>query len=263
MSFPFRKLLSALIIALLLANYSFARMPKGLMRFQIGYSFPFSTATFKQHSLIYDDYGDNNIDTTFSKDAKSKGGFGVTLGTYIPIVHLTDKSSLNLDIDFMYNLLVWDANAINYDGYDATTNGYVYTTNYTITAATVQMGLPVGVSYKFGGESSLDRGDKLSLSIGTGVYPSLNATVFEDYAGAKFKLQPYLKAELGFFAGVNFKVRALYAFGKLEYINYNSGYSGDTYAYDDAAALTGKSSFLLSVMVMPLSFGWSKSAWWR
>lgn len=263
MYFSLRKLLPVLIVVLLTGSNVFGKMPRGLMRFQIGYSFPFTTATFKQHSLVYDDYGDNNIDTTYSRDVKSKGGFGVTLGTYIPVVHLTEKSCINVDIDFMYNLLVWDANTINYSGYSNTTGQYTYSTNYTITAATIQMGLPIGLSFKAGGEASQDRGDKLSLTLGTGVYPSLNATVFEDYAGAKFKLQPYLKAELGFFAGVNFKVRAFYAFGKLEYINYEDKFSGLTYAYNDEASLTGKSSFLLSVMVMPLSFGWGKEAWWR
>lgn len=258
-----RKFLPILIVCLIVSNYSFAKMPKGLMRFQIGYSFPFTTATFKQHSLTYDDYGDNNLDTTYSRDVRSKGGFGVTLGTYIPIAQLTEKSSLNLDIDFMYNFLVWDAAKVNYSGYDNSTGQYTYSTNYTITSATVQMGLPIGLSFKAGGEASMDRGDKLSFTFGTGVLPTLNATIFDTYTGAKFKLQPYLKAELGFFAGVNFKVRALYAFGKLEYLNYDDSYAGDTYAYQDQASLTSKSSFLLSVMVMPLSFGWSKEAWWR
>jgi hypothetical protein len=261
---PYLKSLGIILLVLLPALvFAQPRIPKGLQRFQIGYSFPMTSATYTTHSLIFDDFGDNNLDTVQSKDVKTKGGFGVTLGTHFPIVQLSDNSCLSISLDYLYNLLVWDADMVKIDGYDATTGAYTYNSTYIISAATVHMGLPVGIDYKMGGEASLDRSNRTSLTLGTGFYPSMNATIFENNAGAKLKIQPYLKAEFGAFAGVNWKVRALYSFGRLEYIDYSSSLTGTGYAYEESASLISKSSLVLSLMVQPFSFGWSKSQWWR
>lgn len=250
-------------LLLLLPVCSFAQS-KGFQRFQIGYSFPMTTATYTEHSLMYNEYSEENIDTTFSRNVKSKGGFGITLGHYFPISKLSDKSSLNIGVDFLYNFLVWDAEMVNMEDYDYTTGEYNnYGSNYVISAATVHWGLPVGIDYKYGGEATLNRSNRMSLTLGTGFYPSMNLTVFETNAGAKFKLQPYLKAEVGIFAGINFKVRALYSFGKLDYISYSETDNGDTYSYESSASLISKSCLTLSIMVMPGSFKWGKEAWWR
>jgi hypothetical protein len=244
-------------------SFAQPRIPKGLQRFQIGYTFPMSSAKYTTHTLIFDDFGESNLDTTMSKDAKTKGGFGVTLGTHFPIVHMSETSCLAISLDFLYNLLVWDADMVKIEGYDASTGEYSYNSSYIPSAATVHMGLPIGIDYKTGGEASLDRSNRMSFTFGTGFYPSLNATIFENNAGAKMKIQPYLKAELGVFGGVNWKLRALYSFGRLEYIDYSSSLSGTGYEYSESASLISKSSLSLSLMVQPFSFGWSKSQWWR
>ncbi len=256
-----------LLLAQTTTSFSQSSGSKAFQRFYSGYSFPMTSATYSERYMYYDDYGDNNMDTTMSKNVRSKGGFGIVLGTYFPIVRLTERTSLNISLDFMYNFLVWDGQMVdpstfNEDPYEepgAPTTNIVY----EISGATVQWGLPVGVDLKTGGESSLDRADKFSFTLGTGVYPTLNLTVFEINAGAKFKMQPYLKAELGFFAGINWKMRALYSFGKLDYISYSENYSGDTYAYQSDVSLISKSCLTLSLMVTPGSFKWGKAQWWR
>lgn len=259
----FRKICLVTLMTVPVSAMAVPRIPKALQRFQIGYSFIMTSATYTEHSYIYDDYGNNNIDTSFSKNSRTKGGFGATLGTYFPIARMGEQSSLNIDLDYMYNLMIWDADMVNLSGYDETQGEYTYSTSYNISAATIQMALPIGISYKTGPEATLDRSSKISLSLGTGVYPSLNLTAFESNAGVKLKLQPYLKAELGIFAGINWKVRALYSFGKIDYIGFNNNLKGDTYAYESSASLISKSCFSISVMVMPFSFGYSKSQWWR
>ena len=244
-------------------SFAQPRIPKGLQRFQLGYTYPMSTAKYTTRTVVFDDFGDNNLDTTLSKDAKTKGGFGVTLGTNFPIVRMGDKSSLAISLDYLYNFLVWDADMVKISGYDESTGSYTYNSSYVPSAVTVQMGLPIGIDYKTGGEATLDRSNRTSFTFGTGFYPSMSATVFENNAGAKLKIQPFLKAEFGVFAGVNWKLRALYAFGRLEYIDYSSSLGVSGYSQEESASLISKSSLNLSLMVQPFSFGWSKSEWWR
>lgn len=257
-----QKILGILLLTML-PILTFAQ-PKAIQRFEIGYSFPMTSATYTNHYSTYDVGGTDNSDTTFSRNVRSKGGFGITLGSYFPISKLSDKSSLNISVDFLYNLLVWDNALADFQTYDETTGTYTtYSNSYVITAATVHWGLPVGFDFKYGGEATLDKSNRLSFTLGTGVYPSMNLTVFDAYPGAKFKMQPYLKAELGVFAGVNIKVRALYSFGKLDYLNYSDKAAGPDYGYESSASLVSKSCLTLSVMVMPVSFRWGKETWWR
>lgn len=251
------------LIAIFFVPFSSLAQSKGFQRFQLGYSFPMTKAKYTERYLIYQDLSDDNIDTTMSKDVRTKGGFGITLGHFFPVAKMGEKSSLNISIDFLYNMMVWDAEMVDVSGYDYSTGSYSYNTTYVISAATVHWGLPIGVDFKTGGEATLDRSSKLSMTLGTGIYPSLNLTVFETNAGAKTKIQPYLKAEVGVFAGINWKVRALYSFGKLEYIDYSDVESGSSYAYESSASLVSKSTLTLSLLVMPGSFKWGKNEWWR
>jgi hypothetical protein len=257
----FLKTLGLMLIVLIPFNVS--AQSKAIQRFQLGYSFPMTTAKYTESYTIFQDLNAGSTDTSVSKNVKTKGGFGFTLGSYFPVAQMGEKSSLNIGVDFLYNLLVWDAQMIDVSGYDYETGSYNYTTNYVISAATVHWGLPVGIDFKTGGEATLDRSSRLSMTLGTGLYPSLNLTVFETNAGAKFKMQPYLKAEAGIFAGINWKVRALYSFGKLEYIGYSDTEGGSSYAYQSSASLMSKSSLTLSVLVMPGSFKWGKNEWWK
>ncbi len=258
-------ILSAALLVVLFSFSSFAQrgVSSGIQRFEIGYSFPMTTATYTQHYKSYNEYSDDNLDTTMSKNVRTKGGFGITLGHFFPVAKMGEKSSLNISIAFLYNLLVWDADLVSVDGYDESTGSYSYNTNYVISAATVHWGLPMGVDFKTGGEATLDRSNRMSLTLGTGVYPSMNLTVFETNAGAKFKIQPYLKADVGIFAGINWKVRALYSFGKLDYIGYKESDEGSSYSSEYSTSLVSKSCLTLSLIVMPGSFKWGRSQWWN
>lgn len=238
-------------------------LPKAMQRIEIGYSFPMTTAKFTQHTSLIDIFAETNTDTTFSKNYSTKGGFGITVGTYFPIVRLGENSSLNIALSYVYNAMVWDASIVHFNGYDSSAGMFTYNSNLVISALTVHMGLPIGLDFKTGGESILDRSKRFSFTLGTGIYPSMNATVFENFTGSKTKLQPYLKGEVGVFAGVNFKVRALYTFGNLNYIDYKENVGGDIFAYESSAKLTSTSTFTLSIIAQPFSFGWGKSEWWR
>ena len=81
------------LIAIFFIPFSSLAQSKGFQRFQLGYSFPMTKAKYSERYLIYQDLSDDNIDTTMSKDVRTKGGFGITLGHFFPVAKMGEKSS--------------------------------------------------------------------------------------------------------------------------------------------------------------------------
>ena len=221
-------------------------------------------ATYTVRNSYFDDdlTLTTGLDTSFSTEIKTVGGFGVTMGTHFPIVQLGEKSCLAITLDYLYNFMLWDGKTSSFNSFNDSLGTYIYDYDSPISGVTGHMGLPVGVDFKYGGEATLDKGNKFSMSVGTGLYPSLNATVFDFDAGAQFKLQPYLKGEVGIHAGITFKIRALYTFGRINYINWSEDISGFDYFQTNGASLTSKSQLTLSLILMPFSWALQRSTWW-
>ncbi len=220
-----------------------ARLPKGLQRYQVGYSYPISISNYKI-SLA---------DTVIERTVKTKGGFGVTMGTYIPVAKFSEASQLAFSIDGLFNMLIWDMEPVN-DVYYSGTSGY--NKEYVITGGSMQIGVPLGLDLKFGCDAALEKSKGAGFTFGAGVMPTAALTAYEGEAGAVIRAQPYLKGELAVFAGICFKLRAVYAMGKFDYINATGEKSG----YDDGegVTLTNKSTLTLSLILMPFSWAWDK-----
>ena len=243
-----------ILVFLLFPLMSFAQMPKALSRVQIGVSYPTSAATFHSRYMITDTLGDNNLDTSFSKRFKPNSGFGVSVGTYFPLVSMGKGSSLNLSVDFVYYSTEWDASILVPTGINPLNDKYLFRAE-KIEASTVQMAVPIGIDYKTGPESTCDKSKTVSLTLGTGVYVSRNTTSFGGVDFDKNKVQPYIKAEVGAFGGINWKLRALFAFGKLNYMQTDSPSA--------SMRLEDRSSLMLSFVIQPFSFTWNKASWWN
>ena len=244
---------STLVLAafLLLSNLSFGQAK---YNFEIGFSYCMATAEYKTSTRYFNDVTSEYFDSTHKETIKSKGGFGGMLGHHFPLIKMGEYSSISMSISYMYDALLWEP---------ATTNTYNNgqggtTTNVELTSATIKMGLPIGVDYKFGCDAVSDKSRKLTASFGAGIYPALLLTAFYDQADAGFKLQPYIKGEIGIFAGICMKLRGTYTFGKVNYIDYsnNSDY------YGSSTVLKGKSAFTVSLIFEPLSFKWKRNEWW-
>lgn len=252
--------ITLLLLMMLCWMSASARMPKALQRYQLGYSYAMMSAEYRLSYPVYRQSGNDLfiIDTVLKKDIRTKGGFGATMGTYIPIAKLSENAVVALGIDGVFNMLVWDYERVKED-YGATAG---YSANYAVTGGTMQMGVPIGFDMKFGCDAALDKSRRSCATFGVGAFPSASLTAYEMEADAAIKVQPYFKAEVGFFAGVCFKVRALYTPGKIGLIDqeYNSITPfGDV---NSNISLTGRSSFTFSLLVMPFSFAWERSEWW-
>ncbi len=252
-----------LLIALGSVAIAQPQLPEGLQRLQLGYSLPLTKATYTVRNYFFDEsFQQNAVDTSFSKEISTVGGFGFTIGTYFPIVKLSEKAVLAISLDYLYNFMLWDGTTQSLTGYSDSLSAFTYDYDFPINGITGHMGLPFGVDFKYGGDATLDKSNKLSMSFGTGIYPSLNATVFDFSSGVQYKVKPYLKGEIGFHAGITFKVRALYSFGKIDYLSYSSTLGGDLFSQINGTSLTSKSQLTLSLLVMPFSWAWQRKEWW-
>jgi len=253
----YRHTIPALLCAFMLCSLSpvraqsYQQYMKGPKRIEIGYSFCMTAATYTYHATTFDESTISLIDTTYREKIRTKGGFGATVGTYFPVAPIGEKGSLAISLSYLYNALLWEGTSFSYStGSEGTTSSG---------SGTIEMALPVGLDYKFGCDALLDKSKRFCYSVGVGAYPSLTATVYKDEAGAGFHVLPYLKGEVGIFAGICMKVRATYAFGNIKYISYNDSYGN----VQSETSLKGKSALTLSLILMPFSWKWEKQDWWR
>jgi hypothetical protein len=247
---PLKTLLLTALIAL--PFFSQAKLPGILSRFQLGYSFLSNSAEYTS-SLKANFLG---IDTTYKPyDMSTTAAWGFTAGTYFPLKRMGNASALVLGVDYMYNLMTWKSKV-----------PFGPEANFAFDGATVQMALPIGLDLKFGSDAVQTRTPRFCGTIGAGVYPSYAMTTL---TGAPvtldptFAVAPYVKAEIGIFAGICAKVRLLYAIGDLAYMDYKNGSSSNGMTSEGTAKLVGKSNMAISLLIMPFSYKWQDENWWN
>jgi hypothetical protein len=232
-------------------------LPEGLQRYHLGYSYVRSNARMKYHYSSPDMYG-KLYDTSVNIKMPSKGGFGVTMGTYIKLAQIGKSSNLNLGLDGVFNLAVWDMEAFT-GGIEDEYLGPYYTADYVVTAGTLQYGMTATLDLKTGCDAMLDKTIHSCFTFGAGAYPSFAMTTFMGLPGfSKLRVQPVLKAEMGFCFGVCMKARILYMPGTFRYMGYND----ITQYYDESFSLESKGSMTISLLIMPFSFAWQKGERW-
>ena len=252
-----KKLSLLLVGMLLLVSSRSSAFPDWLGRFEIGYSYVMATGQFSGVTGVYNSNFDFVGDTQTKKNIVAKAGFGGLYGTYFPVKKF-EKGCLAIDVTLMANFFIWGK--LN-QGYN--TDGSNYTPSSDLTGATVQYALPIGLDYKFGPEGVTAKHPHLGFSLGAGVMTSMSETIMDggDNGGAGFALgvTPYAKGEVVFFAGICMKLRAMFSFGDIPYIDQSKSIA----SYSDGPfKVTGKSNLTLSFIIMPFSWGWQKHGWW-
>lgn len=227
---------------------------KSWQRYDIGYSFTFASATYTDHYTSVDMNGDL-FDTTFTKKLVAKPIYGAMFSTYFPIAGMGENSILAIGLGIRANVYKWSTGDV------ALGSNYTYNYDYL----TMDMGVPISVDMKWGCDAMLDKSNRTCFTLGiggqptyimTGVPTAVNADGSVSLAGSSvFKVQPFIKAEAGFFAGICFKVRAMYNFANIKYL--------DMTGNDEQISLKGTSNFNLSIVLMPFSWDWGKEQWWN
>ena len=243
-------------------NAQWFRLPGVLQRYEMGYSYAIGMATYKSSNNWNN--GSNNLDTSFSQDVTSTAGFGVVIGTSVPLKQLGNRCMLSLGIGYNYNMFTWDYKSPSFRNKLTDGEGRVYYdfNELPISGVSLQMGLPISADFKFGNDAFLRKNVRFGTTFGAGVLPVAAMTADFDNAGFGFGAAPFVKAEVGIFAGICFKLRAQYALGYLPFYDSKNSLSGFT-GYDVKSSLIGKQQFTFSLLIMPFSWAWQERGWWN
>lgn len=252
----------AVSTAMLCATPSFAKFPGILQRYELFYTYPIAWADYSRADKITVSGAGVSIDTTLHYSLHSKLAFGAGMGTYIPLTQLGEKSKLVLDIAYQYNAYTFDYPTSTFTGFNSD-GTFDYADGSPISAVTVSMALPIGVSAKLGCDGMQDKKIRFCFSGGVGVYPSYNLSVDFDNIDAQFGVQPYIKTEVGIFAGICMKLRAMYSFLDAPYLTTGSKNAFSGFGNQSTTKLTATGNLNLSLVIMPFSWTWKKSDWWN
>lgn len=255
--FP-KTVVTLLLILFSLTSEAQPHLPTGLQRYHLGYSYVVSNARLK-YSYSYPDMYGRLYDTAVDIRMPSKGGFGATMGTYFKVADLGKTSNLNIGLDGVFNLAVWDMEQLYSTEGDDEYLGPYYSTEYTITAGTLHYGLTATLDFKTGCDAMLDKSQNYCFTFGAGAYPSFAITTFYGLPGfSRLRVQPVIKTEIGFRFGVCMKARVLYMPGVFRYM----GYEDITPYYEESFSLESHNNLTLSLLIMPFSWAWNKDERW-
>jgi hypothetical protein len=238
-----------------------AQVPGFLKRIQVGYTIPMEKANYirtypvpNPASLKIDD---SFRDTTVTSVIEPSAAVGGLLGTYFRVAKLGKASTLNISVEANLNMLTWD----NAESQSQTPD---QKQTEVITGTTTAIGLPVGVDLKFGADAYPDKSYRWTSTFGVGANAGSIQTTLNNASNSEIAVRPYIRGEVGLLAGMCFKVRATYTFGQLQYIRTdNSAKNSQGNIYANITTLTNKSSFAVSLIVMPFAPMWDKSRWWK
>lgn len=258
---------SSLLVTLLLCSLSLiaqehgyrkqSTLPKSLQRFQFGVSTVGATGSFKGNFVSL------NTDSTFKSflndgPTVSKGGFGVTIGTFHRLALIGKTCAIAWDVNLAYNMMYWKGMGRKFYREEKWNNG----------ANTMQIAMPIGLDLKFGCDARLEKNHRFCTSFGGGIMPAFNRTKLEDSSKkpakhGKFAATPYIKFETGLFKGICWKLRFTYTFGDMVLLkDAHNWHKENPYGVQDFK-LNAKSGFAVSLILMPFSYDWPDNGWWN
>ncbi len=223
-------------------------------RFELYYGMTFGSGGVNINDRFRDQSNNNVIAgntraTTFNYRSASGGG-----AVYFPLSYLNQKNMLALNLGFYGVGSVWDIGNTSLEA------GKI--TSYE--SKDLFFGVPIGVDFIYGGEATLNKGDKVTVRGGLGLMPYLAmgelADGSQDYA--KLGVKPYVKAELGFFAGIEWKIRGMVVAGSRTIYDYKTGdYHLQDSDYYYSFNFKIRPTYTVGLVIFPFSFGWDSDKW--
>lgn len=236
-----------------------SRLPRSLQKFEIGVSSVGAAGTYKSDFAYYDDE-DKRWEGYHESPTTSKGGLGVTLGTFYRIALIGRRAAITADINAAYNYLFWKGIG---------SGGFFYERTDNVGGVTKQLAVPVGLSLKFGNDGRLEKNHRFCTTFGAGVMPTFNTTHLDDTLEVKKRekhrkwgAQPYVKFEAGIFAGLCFKLRLMYAFGDIQLTEDGESWNKEKFGVLHFNSRL-KSTFTTTLVIMPFSYDWPDNGWWN
>lgn len=191
----------------------------------------------------------NSRATTFNYRAYSGGG-----AVYFPLSYFGSQSLLALNVGIYGTANVWNIGNTSLDASRVT----------TYDAKDMFIGAPIGIDIIYGGEATLNKVNKITLRGGAGLMPYFATGELADGSQnySKVSIKPYVKAELGFFAGVEWKLRGMVIAGSRTIYDYHTGdYNLRDSDYYYSMNFKIRPTYSVGLVVFPFSFGWENDKW--
>jgi len=187
--------------------------------------------------------------TTFNY--RSTSGY---VGCYFPLSYIGPKSALVLNTGLYAVGNVWQLGNLSLDG----------SSTSTYESADIFFGAALGVDYIFGGEATVSKDDKFTFRAGAGMMPYFSVGQLADGSNnyAKVGVKPYIKAEIGFFAGVEWKLKGMAILGSRTIYDVKTGdYNLNDSDYYYSMNFKISPTYTVGIAVFPFSFGWQSDKW--
>ena len=246
-----------------IAQYQFQVNPffsyfTDLHRYELGFNYGLLSPGTFDGVVPIGSMGAGLGDTT-AKRALNAVSYGGSIGLSVPFKATGHISCWVMDLTLMANMSTWSALNETYQ-----IDGSYSTVNPDLEASTLQVALPIGVSWKVGNDAICTKRLPFCASFGAGFIPQYNITninsVQDVKAGNAFGCTPYAKVEIGAFIGICAKLRFTYTMGDITMIDVNHPISGVT---DGPFKITSTGNLLATLVLIPFSAGWKETAWWN
>lgn len=202
-----------------------------------------------------DRVGGRAIDTNIQTTARLSKVLTGYIGVSVPVAHFGEKSMISIDIEA--NALMGE---LTYDTvYVPKILADKRDTFYSENMPFMMLSGPISVNFKWGGDASLSKDHKAMFAAGAGIAASYISV--DPLSGGQqdplIKAVPFVKAEVGFFLGIAWKLRGTAYLGQYDMINVKSA------ELSSAAGIiekryAGPLGYNFSLMAYPLSFMWDK-----
>ncbi|OSZ81798.1 hypothetical protein CAP35_00585 [Chitinophagaceae bacterium IBVUCB1] len=233
-----------------------SRLPRSLQKFQIGISSVGAAGYYK--SYFDSKVLDRPVSVYYEGPTVSKGGLGLTLGTYSRLAKLGKRAAVTWDFDFMYNMIYWKGIG----------TGYYIEREWNNGGTTRQIALATGLDLKIGSDARLEKNHRYCLSFGAGIMPMYNRTKLQDSSKKPpvyrhLGFMPYMKFEVGLFTGFCWKIRVNYAVGDYKLVENGDAWNKNNPFGVSSFNLRGNNTLTVSLVLMPFSYDWPDNGWWN
>ena len=229
---------------------------RDLKQYDLGFTYVMPFAHFAGVVPAYAN-GIYRGDTTAKRPTPGMG-VGGSIGLSIPFKATGHISCWAVNFHLMANMYTWTNLNETYEF-----DGSYKVAAEDLGATTMQIALPIGIDYKAGNDAIQTKRLAFGTSLGVGVMPNYNITTLTGVDSIKshgaFGFNPYAKIEVGFFAGICWKLRFMYTMGDVTLIDVNKA---TDYHINGPFKVTSNGNLMISLVLMPFSGGWYEHSWY-
>lgn len=186
-------------------------------------------------------------------DQKLRGAksFMLQAGSYFPIVLISDNTALALNAELMFSYAELSFDSVAFQPRAVYSRPVPY----------IIAGIPLSLDFKSGGDVSLSKVRRQMFTLGVGAVGGIStASVAMKRSEIPLTAIPFVKAEIGMFAGIAFKLRGVAYLRNA--ININETFSNIFTQDQVIVKMHAGYGYHVSLIIMPFSYGWRTEEWY-